>query len=147
MARKGISKESGCKPEPARPQAQDSERGDIMAAMHKQIVISLSDMRYISIGCPTCNSVLTLDMSQKVDPDSRYHTFLPTSCGVCQTQYDTALVNINGLHGIYQSLGKVADRITSRGESWKARLFRLLGRASGAKDWLTVSPTLPVRDA
>jgi len=87
-----------------------------MVAMHKQIVVSLSDLRYISVQCPNCDAVLTLDMTKESAHQDKYGVFFPRVCVACQTTYDSALANVGDLRRAFQALAAVADRVTFRGE-------------------------------
>jgi hypothetical protein len=53
-----------------------------MAAIHRQLVISLADLRYVSIECPNCNSVLTLDMEKQSDHQKKHGLFVRGLCTV-----------------------------------------------------------------
>lgn len=104
-----------------------------MAAMHRQLVVSLADLRYITVECKNCSSSVTLDMN-KVSDHQRQHGFTPLVCPACRRDYDSALKNINQLREAYDSLLGVADRITLRGDSERMEANALASRASSDKD-------------
>ena len=87
-----------------------------MAAMHKQIVVSLADLRYVSIQCHSCGSSITLDMGKSTTHQAANDVFLPKICTACRAPYDSAMGNVDELRRLFQYLGPVADRITFRGE-------------------------------
>jgi hypothetical protein len=86
-----------------------------MAAMQKQLVISLSDLRYVSVECANCGSSVTLDMTKESEHQKRFG-FTPTACSVCQKPHDTAIPRLDDFRRAYESLLCVADRITLRGD-------------------------------
>ena len=104
-----------------------------MAAMHKQLVVSLLDLRYVSVGCSNCGSSITLDMTRESDHQKRFG-FTPVACSVCQRNYDTAVKNIDHFRSAYDSLLCVADRITLRGDGESEEPIASADRASSAKD-------------
>ena len=87
-----------------------------MAAIYRQMVIGLRDLRYVSVECQECHSVITLDMTKNSEHQERRGIFVPPVCSACDKPFDTATRNLNSLRRSYQSLLEVADRITFRGE-------------------------------
>ena len=88
-----------------------------MLAMHKEIVISLKDLRYISIECPLCKSRVIMDMKETHKIAKEQDSFSPRKCPACLVSYDTAIPsNINRLQETYVGLLPIADRISFRGE-------------------------------
>lgn len=104
-----------------------------MAAMHRQLVVSLADLRYISLQCKNCDSSITLDMT-KVSDHQRQHGFTPAVCPACRQNYDTATRSINQLRDAYDSLLRVADQVTLRGDAETADASASGDRALGGKD-------------
>jgi hypothetical protein len=104
-----------------------------MAAMHKQLVVSLADLRYISVECKNCSSSVTLDMT-KVSDHQRQYGFTPAVCPACRNNYDTAVKNINQLRDAYDSLLCVADQLTLRGDTEAIDINASVFRASSVKD-------------
>jgi len=86
-----------------------------MAAMHRQLVISLEDLRYVSIECPNCNSVLTLDMQKESEHQKKHRLFVPGLCTVCQKGFDSAMPYVTQFRDIYLTLLPIASKITFRG--------------------------------
>ena len=83
--------------------------------MHNESVIGLSDLRYISITCQECRTVVTLDMQEPSDFSAK-HDFCPQSCPGCQRQYDSAIAkNVNGFQKSYRLLTVMNGRIHFRG--------------------------------
>ena len=85
-----------------------------MAAMQRQLVVSLGDLRYVSVECAHCGSSVTLDMKQQTEHQTRFG-FAPAVCPVCQKPHDTSMQNLEGFSIAYRALLGVADRITLRG--------------------------------
>ena len=86
-----------------------------MAAIHRQLVISLADLRYVSIECPNCNSVLTLDMEKQSDHQKKHGLFVRGLCTVCQKGFDSAMPYVTQFRDIYLALLPIASKITFRG--------------------------------
>lgn len=85
--------------------------------MHKEVVISIADLRYVSIECPVCKTRVVLDMKQKAPFAEKHGFFAPKKCPGCQSSYDSAIQpNVDSLQEAYQSLMQIADRISFRGE-------------------------------
>lgn len=104
-----------------------------MAAMHRQLVVSLTDLRYISVECKNCGSSITLDMTRESDHQKQWG-FAPAACSVCRQNYDTAIKNINHFRDAYVLLLCVADQVTLQGEAETADANASGVRASNAKD-------------
>ena len=106
-----------------------------MAAMQRQIVISLADLRYVSLECDHCHSILTLDMAKVSEHQEKYGVFFPRVCSVCQKAFDTATENLDSFRRCYRSLLPIAGRITFRGELESAEpSVSASGRASSESD-------------
>ena len=104
-----------------------------MVAMHRQFVLSLSDLRYISINCKKCSASVTLDMTRESDHQKQYG-FAPMVCPACKQGYDTAIRNLSGFRHAYQSLLCVADQLTLRSGEEMADSTSSAFPASGDKD-------------
>jgi len=88
-----------------------------MTAMQKQLVVSLADIRYLSIYCPRCRTTVTLDMKEPPQITEKHSAFAPKICPGCRDDYDTAIrSNVDRLYGAYKALEPIADRIGLRGE-------------------------------
>jgi phage FluMu protein Com len=89
-----------------------------MLAMKKELIISLADLRYISITCPRCKTQVVLDMKEPSEFSQKHDYFSPNKCPGCLTLYDSAIEPaVANLQRFYQSLLPVADRITFRTEA------------------------------
>lgn len=85
--------------------------------MRKELVVSLADLRYVSIECPTCRAVVTLDMKERSAFAQREEIFAPKKCPGCFTPYDSAIQpSIDKFQKCYEALAPIADRIAFRGE-------------------------------
>lgn len=87
-----------------------------MAALQKQFVINLADLRLVSIECKNCLSILTLDMENLSKHQEKYGLFLPSVCSACQQPFDTATQALHSFRNSYAELRRVPERITFRGE-------------------------------
>jgi hypothetical protein len=84
--------------------------------MHKEVVVSLADLRYVSIECPNCRTKVTLDMKEKSDLSKKHEFFTPKECPGCQTGYETAIPRtLDAFQKSYEALLPIAGRITFRG--------------------------------
>jgi hypothetical protein len=99
-------------------------REGIMFSMHKELVVSLADLRFVSITCPTCRTVVTLDLKEPSEFAQKHDgAFSPKQCPGCRQDYDTAIrPSIDTFQRAYGSLIKIADRISFRGEPESAAL-------------------------
>ena len=88
-----------------------------MAAMYKQFVVSLADLRYVSIACPICKTKVVLDMEEPSEFSRKHEVFMPKQCPGCREDYDAAIrLAIDRFQQAYQSVLEIADRITFQGE-------------------------------
>jgi len=88
-----------------------------MAAMYKQFVVSLADLRYVSIACPKCRTKVVLDMEEPSAFSRKQDFFAPKECPGCRKDYDTDIrPAIDRFQQAYQSVLEIADRITFQGE-------------------------------
>ena len=104
-----------------------------MVAMRKHLIISLGDMRYVSINCRDCGNSVTLDMTRDSDHQKRFG-FTPAICSSCQSPHDTSIKNLNDFRRAYESLLGIAERISFHGESEGAEPSDPASRASSGKD-------------
>ena len=85
--------------------------------MQKELAVSISDLRYVCIECPSCRTKVVLDMREKSGFAKKHTIFTPKRCLGCETPYDTAIQpNIDGFQRAYQALLPIADRISFGGE-------------------------------
>ncbi|MGA2267561.1 MAG: hypothetical protein ABSH44_03725 [Bryobacteraceae bacterium] len=81
--------------------------------MRRQITITVGELRYISINCPHCRTVMTLDMLEPSEIATKHKCFGPLRCSVCEKDYDSAIrPNVDALWKAYQSLRQIEDRIS-----------------------------------
>ncbi len=74
-----------------------------MFAMRKQIVISLADLRFVSVECPECRTVVTMDMQEPHEFAQKHDAFTPKECPGCSRQYDSAIrPNVDKFQKAYQ---------------------------------------------
>jgi uncharacterized protein (UPF0212 family) len=80
--------------------------------MHDQIVISIRDLRLVTIGCPHCNTKVTLDLDMEFQPPRSPFLAL-TECPRCGSPFDSAIPGaIQGLYKIYTALAKLRNAVT-----------------------------------
>lgn len=99
-----------------------------MAAMQRQFIINLADLRFVSIECKNCSSILTLDMEKLSKHQQKQGIFLPAVCSPCQHLFDTATRALASFRDCYKELLQVPERITFRGE------FEGASREASAED-------------
>jgi hypothetical protein len=81
--------------------------------MKNQITISLGDLRYVSITCPHCRTVVTLDMVEPSELATKHGCFAPTKCPGCGKEYDSAIrPSLDQLWRTYTALLPIKDAIS-----------------------------------
>ncbi len=104
-----------------------------MLAMHKQFVVSLADLRFVSVECPTCKTVVTMDMKEPHELKVKHDAFTPKDCSACRHQYDSAIrPGVDAFQRAYAALVGIADRVTFRVDAESASTSAL-DRASDSK--------------
>ena len=93
-----------------------------MRFMQKQIVVSLADLRYVSVHCPRCRTTVTLDMKEPSEFAKKYDgAFVPKECPGCREDYDTAIrPSVGAFQSSYHSLSEIAERVSFSGEPQSA---------------------------
>lgn len=77
-----------------------------MANMHKELICSLADIRYISIACQHCNTKVVLDLKEPTEIAKMHdNAMLPKACPGCRKEYDTALGR--GLDSLQKAYGEL----------------------------------------
>lgn len=104
-----------------------------MAAMQKQVVVSLDDLRYVTVLCKNCGGSVTMDMTKESDFQRRFG-FTPVKCSICDVARDTSVKYLDQLQEAYTALLGIADIITFRGEIESAEPNISGVRASSGKD-------------
>ena len=92
--------------------------------MQRELIVSLADLRYVTITCPQCRTQVTLDMKEPSEFSQKHESgyFAPRHCPGCTALYDTAIVPaVNGFQRLYQSVFAIADRISFKGEASASR--------------------------
>src|ERR1019366_1995360 len=104
-----------------------------MAAMQKQVVVSLSDLRYVTVLCKSCGGSITMDLAKESDHQLRFG-FTPVICSICHVGRDTSIKYLDQLQMAYKALLGIADVITFRGEAESAEPSASGARASSDED-------------
>jgi hypothetical protein len=104
-----------------------------MLSMQKQYVVPLTDLRFVSIGCPTCRTLVTMDMKEPHEFTAKYDAFTPKDCPACRHQYDSAIrPGVDAFQRAYVALIGIADRVSFRVDAESAETS-ILDRASDSK--------------
>ncbi|HEX4160718.1 MAG TPA: hypothetical protein VHY79_19780 [Rhizomicrobium sp.] len=86
--------------------------------MHKEIVISIPDIRYVAIECPHCRTKVILDMQEQVGLAQQYESFAPRKCPGCEAIYDSAIQpSLQKLRDAWRLLMKISDSVTFRSDT------------------------------
>lgn len=84
-----------------------------MLYMHQEPVVSLADLRCVSIECPLCRTKVVLDMEEISEHAKKYSMFAPAGCPGCRVDYDTAVrAAVDQFQKAYQTLMPVAGRVS-----------------------------------
>ena len=104
-----------------------------MLTMQKQFVVLLADLRFVSIECPTCKTLVTMDMKEPHEFTKKYDAFTPKDCPACRHQYDSAVrPGVDALQRAYAGLAAIAEHVSFRIDAESSEL-NALGRASDSK--------------
>lgn len=104
-----------------------------MLNMQKQLVVSLADLRFVSIECPTCRTLVTMDMKDPHELKVKHDAFTPKDCPACRNQYDSAIrPGVDAFQRAYAALIGIADRVSFRVDAESAEP-NVSARASGSK--------------
>ena len=92
--------------------------------MTKQLAISLADLRYVSVHCPHCRTVVTLDMKEPSEfAQTHDGAFCPKQCPGCRDDYDTAIrPSVDAFQKSYHALMEIAERVSFLGEEKDAAI-------------------------
>ena len=84
--------------------------------MQSELIVSLSDLRYVEIHCSNCKTKVTLDMQELTEFGAKYGVFAPNECPGCRKGYDSAIKPaVDGFQRAYHSLSKIPQSVTFRG--------------------------------
>ena len=80
--------------------------------MHDQFVVSIQDLRLVTILCPQCSTKVTLDLEVEFAPP-RSPFKVPDECPRCGNRFDSAIPRaIEGIQKIYKALAQLGDAVT-----------------------------------
>ena len=89
-----------------------------MSWVRKETVLSIEDLRYVTITCPHCQTQVILDMANynPLSPDRLRErmAFAPRQCPACRVSYDTALTALNELQQAYATLANLPGIVSFR---------------------------------
>jgi hypothetical protein len=86
-----------------------------------EIIVSLSDLRYVEIHCSHCSTKVTLDMAKPSELSEKQGFFAPKECPGCRTIYDSAIrPAVDVFQKAYRSLLDIPNSVTFRGVSGHA---------------------------
>jgi hypothetical protein len=86
-----------------------------MVYMRQEIVLSITDLRYVCVKCPRCTAEVILDLTREKDPSGR--SFAPADCSVCNTKFDTVIGYLNQFQQAYKELAKREDVVAFRADA------------------------------
>ena|SRR5579883_2210379 len=80
--------------------------------MRRALVISLADLRFVSVRCQHCRTRVVLDLQEPSEHATRFGVLLPNECPGCRKSYDTALApGLVDLQNSYRNLLKIEKQI------------------------------------
>jgi len=86
--------------------------------MHKQTVVSIQDLRFVTILCRRCNTKVTLDLDTEFAKPRSGRFMVPRECPRCQDPFDSVLPpSIEDLQRVYKSLAVVPGAVTFTSEA------------------------------
>lgn len=86
--------------------------------MHKQTVVSIQDLRFVTILCRHCNTKVTMDLKVEFPQPRTSRFIVPRECPRCQDSFDSVLPpSIEALQRVYSSLAAVPGGVTFTSES------------------------------
>lgn len=82
--------------------------------MYNHVVVSIQDLRFLTLSCSHCNTRVTLDLAKEFEPGSGHTPFLsPTECPRCGNRYDSAIPgSVNAMQKIYKTLAGLGDAVS-----------------------------------
>jgi len=88
-----------------------------MLLMQKEIVCSLSDIRYVCVSCQHCKTKVILDLKEPSEFSRKHdNALLPNECPGCRKDYDGALKpGMELLQKAYDALGLAERSVSFRG--------------------------------
>jgi hypothetical protein len=79
--------------------------------MHTEFIISLNDLRFVSIECPHCGTRVTLDMSREDFSVGGRNVFGPEACAGCRKAFDSTVArSVDALHRVYKDLPEAVGK-------------------------------------
>jgi hypothetical protein len=95
------------------------EKQERKAMTQTEIIVLLSDIRFVEIHCSHCTTKLTLDMREPSEFSQKNDgAFAPKECPGCRKDYDSAVrPAVHAFQRAYQSLLEIPKSITFRGVS------------------------------
>jgi hypothetical protein len=86
--------------------------------MHDKTMVSISDLRYVCIKCPQCQTRVILDMQKKSAKAQQHGFFAPKQCPGCLIDYDSSIrKSVDELQESYPRLLEIAESVSFFGES------------------------------
>lgn len=83
--------------------------------MRDQFVVSVEDLRFLTLFCRDCHTKVTLDLEMEFDPAGPHKkTFdSPKSCPRCANSFDSAIPEaVNSMQRVYRALAQLGDAVT-----------------------------------
>jgi len=63
----------------------------MIIAMHKQLLLTLADVRFVTVGCQHCTTKVTIDLKEKSEYAEKFNILLANQCPGCRKNYDSAV--------------------------------------------------------
>ena len=84
--------------------------------MRRETVLSIRELRHVSITCPHCKTEVVLDMDAYAPPGAGVvrdrMRFAPIQCPGCRVRFDTALNALEDLQSAYAVLAQLGDVVS-----------------------------------
>jgi hypothetical protein len=93
-----------------------------MLTMQKEIVVSLSELRRVSVSCTNCKTQIVLDLHEKSEHAKKYGLGVPAECPGCRKTFDDTLnAGLRELQSAYDALLPLEGRMRFRIEAPKEK--------------------------
>jgi len=92
-----------------------TSRGCTIPSMQKEFVLSLANLRFVSVSCQHCKTRVVLDLREPSEYAKSFGELLPNECPGCRKSYDSSLgPGLFGLQGAYNNLRKAEKQLSFR---------------------------------
>lgn len=89
-----------------------------MTAMNTRYVVSVEDLRFVTILCRHCNTRISLDLDAEFESAGRKPFDSPRECPRCHNPFDSAVPRaINEMQKVYKALANLGNTVTFAGDA------------------------------